>query len=105
MPITVVTWGTGNVGRYAVRAVLNHPKLQLIGHIVSSEAKAGKDVAELAGLDKPTGIIASQKIDDVLALKPDCVCYTAHSANSCTLSIFSTFVRAFTFCYFCPFFC
>ena len=79
MPITVVTWGTGNVGRYAVRAVLNHPELQLIGHIVSSEAKAGKDVAELAGLDKPTGIIASQKIDDVLALKPDCVCYTAHS--------------------------
>ncbi len=79
MSITVVTWGTGNVGKYAVRAVVNHPELQLIGHIVSSEAKAGKDVAELAGLDKPTGIIASNKIDDVLALKPDCVCYTAHS--------------------------
>jgi 4-hydroxy-tetrahydrodipicolinate reductase len=59
--------------------VLNHPELQLVGHIVSSKAKAGKDVAELAGLDEPTGIIASVKIDDVLALKPDCVCYTAHS--------------------------
>ncbi len=79
MPITVVTWGTGNVGRYAVRAVLNHPELELIGHIVSSEAKAGKDVAEVAGLDEPTGIITSLKIDDVLALKPDCICYTAHS--------------------------
>ncbi len=79
MPITVVTWGTGNVGRYAARAVLNHPELKLIGHIVSSEAKSGKDVAELIGLDEPTGIIASLNIDDVLALKPDCVCYTAHS--------------------------
>jgi hypothetical protein len=79
MPITVVTWGTGNVGRYAVRAVLNHPELQLVGHIVSGEAKAGRDVAELVGLDEPTGVIASVKIDDVLTLKPDCVCYTAHS--------------------------
>ena len=53
MPITVVTWGTGNVGKYAVRAVLNHPELKLIGHIVSGETKTGKDVAELVGLDEP----------------------------------------------------
>ncbi len=75
----VVTWGTGNVGAYAVRAVLNHPELELIGHIVSSDSKSGKDVAELIGLDEATGIIASDDIDAVLALAPDCVCYTAHS--------------------------
>jgi 4-hydroxy-tetrahydrodipicolinate reductase len=79
MPYTVVTWGTGNVGKYAIRAVVNHPELELIGHIVSSDSKAGKDVAELAELDVPTGVIASNNIDEVLALKPDCVCYTAHS--------------------------
>ena len=78
----VVTWGTGNVGAYAVRAVLNHPELELIGHIVSSDSKSGKDVAELIGLDDATGIIASADIDAMLALAPDCVCYTAHSENS-----------------------
>ncbi|TNF35620.1 MAG: diacylglycerol kinase, partial [Gammaproteobacteria bacterium] len=79
MGYTVVTWGTGNVGKYAIRAVLNHPELELVGHIVSSEAKAGQDAAALAGLDSPSGVIASTDIDAVLALKPDCVVYTAHS--------------------------
>ena len=79
MTYKVVTWGTGNVGKYALRAIINHPQLELVGHIVSSDAKAGKDVAELAGLDQATGILASTDIYAVLALKPDCVCYTAHS--------------------------
>ncbi len=77
--IKVVTWGTGNVGKRALRAVINHPELELVGHIVSSSAKAGQDAARLAGLDTDVGIIASNDIEAVLALKPDCVCYTAHS--------------------------
>ena len=28
MSISIVTWGTGNVGCYAVRGVLNHPELE-----------------------------------------------------------------------------
>ena len=79
MSIRVVTWGTGNVGCYAVRAVINHPELELVGHIVSSAEKAGKDVAELTGLDAPTGVLATDDIDAALALAPDCVVYTAHS--------------------------
>lgn len=79
MAYRVVTWGTGNVGKFAIRAIINHPELELIGHIVSSAEKAEKDVAELAGLDEMTGVIASDDIDAVLALSPDCVCYTAHS--------------------------
>lgn len=79
MSYKVVTWGTGNVGKYAVRAVLNHPELELVGHIVNSSDKAGQDVAELCELDAPTGVLASTDIDAMLALKPDCVCYTAHA--------------------------
>lgn len=79
MVVRVVTWGTGNVGKYAIRAVLNHPDLELIGHIVSTEAKAGQDVALLAELGPSSGLLASNDIDAVLALKPDCVVYTAHS--------------------------
>ena len=58
MTLRVVTWGTGNVGRYAVRAVVNHPELELVGHIVSSADKAGRDVAELAALDAASGAVA-----------------------------------------------
>lgn len=79
MTYRVVTWGTGNVGAFAVRAVVHHPELELVGHIVNSESKAGRDVAELVGLDTATGVVASRDIDAVLALEPDCVCYTAHS--------------------------
>ena len=79
MSLKVVTWGTGNVGKYAIRAVLNHPELELVGHIVSSDAKAGVDAATLAELDTPCGVAASTDIDAVLDLNPDCVVYTAHS--------------------------
>ena len=48
---------------------------------VSSEAKAGKDAAELAGLDVSTGIIATTDLDAVLAAKPDCAVYTAMADN------------------------
>lgn len=75
----VITWGTGNVGKHAVHAVLNHPQLELVGHIVSTKEKAGKDVAELVGLDQNSGIIATDDIDAALALRPDAVCYTAHA--------------------------
>jgi 4-hydroxy-tetrahydrodipicolinate reductase len=79
MSLRVVTWGTGNVGCYAVRAVLNHPELELVGHIVSSSTKSGQDVAVLAGLGESCGILATDDIDTALALKPDCIVYTAHS--------------------------
>ena len=50
MSIKVVTWGTGNVGCYAVRAVLNHPELELVGHIVSSATiRAGRRLVGRVG--------------------------------------------------------
>ena len=48
---------------------------------VSSESKAGKDAAELAGLDDSTGITATTDLDAVLATKPDCAVYTAMADN------------------------
>ena len=48
---------------------------------VSSEAKAGKDAAELAGLDDSTGITATTDLDAVLAAKPECAVYTAMADN------------------------
>lgn len=47
--INVAVWGTGNMGRAAVRAISAHPRLRLSGVVVSSEDKAGRDVGELIG--------------------------------------------------------
>jgi hypothetical protein len=79
MSYKVVTWGTGNVGSYAVRAVMHHPELELVSHFVSSPEKVGSDVADLVGLAEPTGVLATDDIDAALATNPDCVIYTAHS--------------------------
>ncbi len=48
---------------------------------VSSEAKAGKDAGELAGLDVSTGIAATTDLDAILAAGPQCAVYTAMADN------------------------
>ncbi len=72
----VIQWSTGNVGRYALRGIIEHPDLELAGVWVSSDAKAGRDAGELCDL-APTGVIATNDVDALLALEADAVCYTA----------------------------
>jgi hypothetical protein len=73
----VVQWTTGNVGRQAVAAIVAHPDLELVGVFAHDPAKAGRDAAELCGLDRPTGVLATGDVDALLALGPDCVVYNA----------------------------
>jgi 2,4-diaminopentanoate dehydrogenase len=73
---TVVQWATGNIGSHALRAVGEHPDLDLVGLYVFSEDKAGRDAGDIAGTP-PTGVIATRDIGDILALGPDCVLYMA----------------------------
>jgi 4-hydroxy-tetrahydrodipicolinate reductase len=70
----VVQWATGRHGQKAMIGVLNHPHLELVGVYVHGEDKAGRDAGELAGID-PVGVLATNKIEDVIALKPDVVLY------------------------------
>jgi hypothetical protein len=77
MPIPVVQLGTGNVGVHALKALITNPQFELTGVWVSSEAKSGKDAAELAGLAESTGVLASTDLDAVLATGPQCAVYTA----------------------------
>lgn len=72
----VVQWTTGNVGRQAVAAIVSHPDLELVGVFAHDPAKAGRDAAELGGLDQPIGVMATGDVDELLALRPDCVVYT-----------------------------
>ncbi len=75
-PLRVAVWGTGNAGMPALRQVIRHPLLKLVGVIVHSDTKAGIDAGELAGLES-CGVTTTQAIDSVLDLAPDCVVYCA----------------------------
>lgn len=70
----VVQWATGNVGAEALQAIVQHPRLELAGVKVYSEAKHGVDAGTLCGLDE-TGIRATTSIEEILALDADCVSY------------------------------
>ena len=72
----VVQWATGNIGSHSLRAVIEHPDLDLVGLYVYSEDKAGRDAGELCGV-APTGVLATRDVGEILALQPDCVLYMA----------------------------
>jgi hypothetical protein len=76
MAYRVIQWSTGNVGVAALRCIIKHPDLELVGLWVHSPDKAGKDAGELCGLPA-TGVLSTNDADALLAMDADCVCYTA----------------------------
>ena len=74
MALRVVQWATGGVGVAAINGVLEHPELELVGCWVHSPDKSGKDVGEIIGAE-PLGIIATNNVDEILALDADAVLY------------------------------
>lgn len=68
MPKTWSTavWGTGNVGRAAIRAVDAHPELELAAVIVHAPDKVGRDAGDLADLDRSLGVAATDDVDEAL---------------------------------------
>jgi len=75
--IATVVWGTGNVGRAAIRAVRAHPALKLAAVLVHDPDKVGRDAGDLAGLGCTLGVEATDDIDAVLAASPRAVVYAA----------------------------
>ncbi|MEU3920394.1 dihydrodipicolinate reductase [Streptomyces sp. NPDC029004] len=75
--ISTVVWGTGNVGRAAIRAVDAHPALKLAAVLVHNPDKVGRDAGELGGLTHELGVAATDDIDGVLAAGPGAVVYAA----------------------------
>ena len=82
MSYRVVQWATGNLGRAAIEGIDSHPDLELVGVWVHSEDKVGKDAGELAQRpDLQTGVAATNDVDALLALEPDCVLYSPLMAD------------------------
>ena len=73
----VVQFSTGNVGRHSLKAIIGRPDLELVGVHAANPDKVGRDAAELCGLTEPTGVLATDDVDALIALAPDCVVYTA----------------------------
>lgn len=73
-----VVWGTGNVGRPAIRAVAAHRGLELAGVIVHDPKKVGVDAGTLALIDE-LGITATDDIGLATAPEIDAVVYAVNA--------------------------
>ncbi|MHC4504529.1 MAG: NAD(P)H-dependent amine dehydrogenase family protein [Planctomycetota bacterium] len=72
MAIRVVQWATGAMGKTCLRAILDHPDLELVGLYVYSDGKVGRDAGEIARRE-PVGVVATDQIEEILALDADVV--------------------------------
>lgn len=75
--INTVVWGTGNVGRAAIRAVAAHPELRLTAVVVHNPDKVSRDAGELAAMDHSLGVAATDDVEAVLGAGPEAVVYAA----------------------------
>ncbi|QUD89494.1 NAD(P)H-dependent amine dehydrogenase family protein [Phenylobacterium montanum] len=72
----VVQWATGAMGKTCLRALIDHPAVELVGVFVYSRGKAGLDAGEIARRPA-TGVIATNSVEEILALDADVVIHCA----------------------------
>lgn len=81
MGYKVIQWATGSMGKTCLRAIIDHPELELVGIYVYNPDKVGKDAGQIAR--RPTtGVLATNDIDAILALDADVVLHTPQIAAS-----------------------
>ena len=76
----VIQWATGTVGKVALKHFIENPAIELVGVFVTNPHKIGKDAGELVGLP-PTGVIATNDVEKLIALEADCVFFAAIVKN------------------------
>ncbi|MFC8529973.1 dihydrodipicolinate reductase [Nocardia sp. NPDC057227] len=75
MTLRIVQWTTGNVGRAALGSIVERDDMELVGLYAFSADKVGRDAGDLARLGRTLGVAATDDIDAIIALRPDCVSY------------------------------
>ena len=68
----VIVWGLGNVGRAAIRMIMDKESLELVGAIDVDPGKVGKDAGEIFGFGK-TGVTVSSDVDKVFEMDADVI--------------------------------
>lgn len=72
--IRVVVYGLGQIGLEAAKLLLDRRDMELVGVIDNDPKKHQRDVADLSGLKRPSGIRVSDRPDEVLQVtRPDVV--------------------------------
>lgn len=72
----VIQCATGSIGRTTLRRIIDHPDLTLVGLYVYGKNKVGRDAGEIA--KRPlTGVIATDRMDEILSLDADVVVHTS----------------------------
>ena len=73
-PVRVLHWGTGPTGCAALRGILGHRDLELVGLYVARPERAGRDAGSFVGLPD-TGVIATNDLDELRAVDADALSY------------------------------
>ncbi|CRZ18679.1 NAD(P)H-dependent amine dehydrogenase family protein [Mycolicibacterium neworleansense] len=71
----IIQWMTGDVGQVGLRHFAESPVFDLVGVLVHSPEKVGKDAGDIVGI-APTGVIATDDVESMIATDADCVFYT-----------------------------
>jgi hypothetical protein len=86
----VIQWATGTVGKVALKHFIENPVIDLVGVFVTNPQKIGKDAGELVGL-APTGVIATNDVEKLIALEAECVFFAAIVKD---LDLYCRFLRS-----------
>jgi 4-hydroxy-tetrahydrodipicolinate reductase len=70
----VIQFGAGATGKFALRSILSHPELELVGVGVHSKSNAGRDAGSICRLPD-VGVLSTRDVNGLLALDADCVVF------------------------------
>ncbi|WP_322857866.1 NAD(P)H-dependent amine dehydrogenase family protein [Mycobacterium shigaense] len=74
MTYRVVQWSTGNIGKRALGVLIDRDDFDVVGVHAFGADKAGCDAGVLID-GPPIGVTATDDVDALVDLAPDCVCY------------------------------
>ncbi|MBA7675627.1 2,4-diaminopentanoate dehydrogenase [subsurface metagenome] len=79
--VKVVQYGCGPIGCSVARLASKRPDIEIVGAIDIDRSLVGRDLGEVAGLNKKLGVSISDEVDAVLSqTKPDVVLLTTSSS-------------------------
>ena len=74
-PITVAQYGIGPIGAEIARLLLTKPWIQIVAAVDVDPNKIGRDLGEVIGLDRKTGVIVKPELEGT----PEVVCHSTGS--------------------------
>jgi 4-hydroxy-tetrahydrodipicolinate reductase len=79
--LKVIQVATGTVGTHSLRTILGRRDMELVGLLVFSPDKVGRDAGELVGA-APVGVVGTNDFEAILGLDADAVVYNALGETS-----------------------